>query len=339
MTRISNSQLNSFQTCAKKYEYSYVKRIRTKSLKSALLFGSAFDAASSVLFLERDLVSAKRIFEENWKSQKDCSDLKNAKIDYFKSDLDVDLLTEQELVNSTMVQSWYSLRAKGLIMLDALNRDILPRLGKVFAVQELISLINDEGDEIIGYVDLIAEIDGQLVILDVKTASSLYEDDAVRFSQQLTLYTHILEPKYNTRKAGYIVIGKKLNKLTTKICNKCGFKSSSKHKTCNNEIEVSESQGYGNPPKIEKERCDGEWNETTIFTAPTQVIVSEINKQTEKIVLENLDAINTSIKNGVFTRNFEACQNQFGSPCEYIGLCWSNDMTGLEIKEEKVLTK
>jgi hypothetical protein len=319
-TRLSNSQLNTFQICGKKYELQYKKRIKSTKLKSALLFGSAFDAASSVLFLTRDLEQAKTMFLETWKSQKDCKDIRNSKVDYFKSDLDMDLIPSDSKEIDINILSWESLNVKGLIMLEALNRDVLPRIGTVYATQEKISMINNEGDEIIGYPDLIAQIDGKDAILDVKTASSLYDEDAVRFSQQLTLYTHILEPKYKTRLAGYIVIGKKLIKSTTKVCKNCGFIGSGTHKKCNNEINGK--------------RCNGDWNETTTFTAQTQIILEEINSHTEEIVLENLDAINSSIKNGVYVRNLGACSNQYGSCCEYFNLCHNKSMQDLEIKPE-----
>jgi hypothetical protein len=318
-TRLSNSQLNKFQTCGKAYEYSYKQRIRTKSLKSSLLFGSAFDAATSILFVEKNLDAAKTAFIENWKSSKECPDIRNAPVEYFKSDIDLDLIPEFKN-EETNIQGWESLKVKGLVMLDSLNKDILPILGKVHSTQEKVSMFNDEGDEIMGYADLVAEINGTNAILDVKTASSLYDENAVKFSQQLTLYTHILEPKYNTRLAGYLVVGKKILKHYNKVCKTCGFKPEglSKFKTCNNEINGK--------------RCNGEWNETPNFCAPTQILVEEISKQTEKIVLENLDAINTAIKHNIFTRNLSACQNIYGSPCEYIGLCWNNSMENLEIK-------
>jgi len=216
------------------------------------------------------------------------------------------------------LMNWLSLKRKGFLMLDAYRNKVMPKLEKVYSVQEYVSIDNGDGDKIIGYVDLIADVKGiGTVILDNKTSSMEYEEDAVITSPQLSLYTHILEDKYKTRKAGYIVLNKQVMKNRVKICKKCGYNGSkSRAKTCD---------AIGDYDK----RCHGEWEETISPEIFVQFMVDEIPKQTENIVIQNYDSINEGIKAGVFHRNFNSCQNTFGGPCPYLRLCYRNKMDGL----------
>ena len=115
--------------------------------------------------------------------------------------------------------NWLSLKNKGLLMLKAYRKKVMPRIEKVYAVQKYVSLKNDEGDSVIGYVDLIADVKGiGTVILDNKTSAMEYEDDSVITSPQLSLYVHMLEAEYNTRTAGFIVLRKQVIKNRKKTC-------------------------------------------------------------------------------------------------------------------------
>lgn len=225
------------------------------------------------------------------------------------------------------LMNWLSLKRKGFLMLEAYRTKVMPQIEKVHSVQEYVSLDNEVGDKIIGYVDLVADVKGHgTVILDNKTSSMEYEEDAVVTSPQLSLYTHILEEKYKTRKAGYIVLNKQVIKNRVKICKKCGHNGSgSRAKTCD---------AIGDYEK----RCHGEWEETISPEIYVQFMVDEIPKQTENIVMQNYDSINDGIKAEVFHRNFNSCQNTFGGPCPYLKLCYRNKMDGLidlKKKDEK----
>lgn len=222
------------------------------------------------------------------------------------------------------LMNWYSLKNKGLLMLKAYRKKVLPKIEKVRAVQKYVALQNNEGDSIIGYVDLVADIkDVGTVILDNKTSSMEYEENAVLTSPQLSLYTHILEQEYNTRKAGYIVLRKSVIKNRKKVCTKCKHDGSgSRAKTCDN--------------TINGKRCGGEWNETIDPDIHIQFLVDEIPSKTEEIVINNFDEVNNAIKAGIFTRNFNSCHNTYGGPCPYLGLCFKDNMNGLvDLKKEE----
>jgi len=233
-----------------------------------------------------------------------------------KSDTGLDSLTGDERTYFNLM-NWLSLKRKGFLMLQAYRDKVMLRIEKVHSVQEYVSIKNEVGDSIIGYVDLVADVRGiGTVILDNKTSSMEYEEDAVVTSPQLSLYTHILEEKYNTRKAGYIVLNKQVMKNRIKICSKCGHDGSkSRAKTCD--------------ANIQDKRCHGEWNETIRPEIFIQFMTAEIPPQTEKIVMENYDQVNEGIKKEIFTRNFNSCNNTYGGPCPYIKLCYYQSMKNL----------
>lgn len=221
--------------------------------------------------------------------------------------------------------NWVCLFNKGNLMLGAYKEQVLPKFNRVLSVQEKVELPNSAGDSITGFVDLIADVKGHgVVILDNKTSAMEYEEDAVLVSPQLSLYLHILEEKYKTRKAGFIVLRKQIIKNRKKICSKCGHDGSgARHKTCDKML-------------VDEGRCHGEWTETIDPKVNIQFLVDEIPVRTEEIVLENMDNANQAIKNGVFTRNFTACKNTFGGNCTYIDLCFKNRMTNLcNVKDRK----
>jgi hypothetical protein len=88
------------------------------------------------------------------------------------------------------LMNWLSSRRKGLLMLAAYIKKVLPKIEKVHAIQEYVSLNNEAGDKIIGYVDLIADVKGiGTVILDNKTSGREYEEDSVLTSIKF-VHTH-----------------------------------------------------------------------------------------------------------------------------------------------------
>lgn len=252
-----------------------------------------------------------------------------------RNEVGFDKLEEDEKKNVNYI-FWLSLRNKGHYMVEAFKKKVLPRLTKIHSVQEIVELENEEGDKIIGYVDFIAEMQGYegAIILDLKTSAMEYEEDSVITSPQLSLYVHALQDKYNTRKAGYIVLNKHLIKNKTKICKTCYHSGTGgMAKTCDKET----LQMVANKKGVESEkmvRCNGEWDIGINPEVYVQFIVDDIPEQTETLVLENIEDINTAIKTGSFTRNLQSCTNTFGGLCDYINLCYRGSMNGLVQKEE-----
>jgi len=365
-TRLSHSALSKFQTCGAAYKFHYIDKLRPAVHSAALVFGSAIDAALNELLLPTGK-SAEEIFIKEYTTTeingKEVYVPTYETLVYQTGDFDGDLLTgddvkvlQDEAEKDTIerhpdylevydslrkrksekgfdsftlkekrlfnLMNWLVMKHKGLLMLQAYRKKVLPKLNKVFKVQHKISMSNSDGDEIVGYVDLIADVKGHgIVILDNKTSSMEYDASSVLTSPQLSLYMHILEEEYKTRKAGYIVMRKSIIKNRKKICSKCGHDGSGKaHKTCD--------------ALIDGKRCHGEWNETIDPDVHIQFIVDEIPKQTEAIVLENINSTNEAIKAGHFTRNFNSCHNHFGSKCPYFEKCYFDKDDGLVCTKE-----
>ena len=353
--RLSHSALSKYSMCPKSYEYHYVKRIRSNTTTGALLFGSALDLGLNSL-LTKPNEDAYEVFLKAFthvEINKEKYYLPTCTlVTYAAADYNIDLLVEDDfkeackLVNKTLdyekiitrkrylgfhgiseeerifynYLNWLCLCRKASLMLSGYKKEILPKFSKIHEVQRKLSIKNDNGDEFVGYVDLIASMDGYgPIIFDNKTSARAYdEEDSVSNSQQLIIYTALLGPEYNTTKAGFIVMKKGLVK--TKKCSKCGFDGdSSRAKTCDN--------------LVEGKRCHGEWSSS--LKADFQLIVDDIPEHKKDLVIDNINVLNKCISAELFPRNLNTCLNVFGQKCPYYSLCHSNSMTGLvEIPEE-----
>lgn len=366
--RISHSSIRTYSECGKKYELHYVKRLRSKVISGALLFGSAIDRALGVLLDTKDLEKAKAQFLQSWNQQEINGELTElfatTKIVYAQKDYDSDLifdsdeqvfehpsgsslkqitafyrelkkekgfngLTDEQKIDYNYGH-WVCLKNKGLILLEGYAKEILPRVKRVLAQQKKISIKNAEGDEIIGYIDLIAEMDdGKIYILDHKTSSSEYENDSAMQSPQLILYYHAEKDAYKAQGVGFIVLYKQINKNKKKICSKCGHDGSGgRHKTCPNEVEIRAAS------QIEMIRCNGEWTETISPEGRFQVILNEVPESAENLVLDTFDLSADGIRKGVFTPNLNACGSGDWK-CSFYSKCWKGKDDDLIVLPEK----
>lgn len=363
--RLSHSALNKYQDCPKAYDLHYNKRLRSKTTSSALLFGSAIDKALETLVQTKDLQKAKEVFKAQWEEQEINGVPEKLKTStllvYANSDFDADLLPEatnsaqekylteiediytkkqdsgydslsaeeKELFNSA---NWLIMERKGLLMIETVNEEVLPRLTKIHATQERIDMENENGDSMVGFIDLVADWDdiGSPVVFDFKTSSQPYAKDSVKTSQQLSLYVSAVGEKYNTRRAGYIVLSKKLQKNRTKICIKCCHDGTGgRHKTCDNEIPITKDNEV-----VDFERCNGAWKETLNPKANVDIIVDTIPTKMENLVIENAGEINTAIAHKVFPRNLNSCVKPYGK-CTFYNLCHNNSKEDLVEAPEK----
>lgn len=191
MTRMSFSAREKYEQCPYKYYLHYVAGYRSSLQSSALCFGNALDIALN------DMLTGKLdyhdVFNSEWEKYK------NENIEYYKSDLDTSLLTEQEIQFPLAHQNFISLQRKGVKLLDAYFDNIFPRIDKVISIQEEINLTgcdesgNETEDSIYGKIDLIAMIrddTGKVhhALLDNKTTSEPYSKNSVQKKDQLALY-------------------------------------------------------------------------------------------------------------------------------------------------------
>jgi len=173
---------------------------------------------------------------------------KSSQIKYFKSDCDVSLLSDTnrqqvsdhagemgfdvdpdnieqfveefraikypENENEISVYNyicWLSLVKKGLLLIDSYVENVIPKIHEVFDIQKEICLPDEDGNGVIGYIDIIASFTDEpdkVYIVDNKTSSSKYPENAVLESEQLATYCEH-EQVFD---AAYIVVEKKLRK-------------------------------------------------------------------------------------------------------------------------------
>jgi len=218
------------------------------------------------------------------------------------------------------VCNWHSLKRKGLLMLEAYNTEIMPRIKEVIAVQKEVILSNGD-NELLGYIDLVCRWDtGELVLVDNKTAGSRYEDDSVRTSEQLTIYDEKLRQEgIITDKQAYIVMLKSIVKDRVRVCSSCNQEAekTSRVKTCAFEIN--------------NHRCNGEFYEVMVPKCEIQVVMDQIPSRTKEIILDNVDSVNHMMQNNHITRNFNSCQAAYGR-CPFYDLCFKDDASGLDKK-------
>lgn len=359
--RISHSSVRLYAQCSKRYKLHYVDKLRPNVISGALLFGSAIDTALNDLLVNKDTEKAKTVFLAAFEYQA-INGIKTYlptanNVVYAKTDFDAELIPNLDTKtiqgefdklsdrknqvgfenlsagekNEYAILNWKALYNKGRIMIDTYAREILPQIKQVLAIQKHIALKNDQGDEIIGYVDLIVEWkDGKRYILDNKTSTRDYDPDSASKSQQLLLYHHICKDEYKIDGGiGFIVLYKQIQKNRKKICSVCGFDGSgARHKTCNNEVKHPDIVSNIGPNKQQKGvlagytgRCNGEWKETIDPKARIEVILNHAPEAAEDLVLDVFDSANVGIRNKQFIPNLQACGTGDWS-CPYSKLCW-----------------
>jgi hypothetical protein len=301
---------------------------------SALFFGSACDRA-----FERHLIDKKdeltdeekgmlnktaiELFDEQFsKAFNVDGELDIAKSEYaqyFNSDIDTSLLTQDDLSDAQNWASelgfeevdvdsfiddvkaanrakkplsidetklfnyicWMSLRRKGHILVDAYKTDIMPQILKVHSIQERVELTEGK-DKYIGFIDFTAEfVDEPNVIYtcDNKTSSAPYPDNSVKESGQLASYC---EWK-GSPKAAYVVIEKKLRKREPRY--------------------------------------------------RTQVIRDTIPEETFEKVFDNIGEVLYNVEQGRFEKKTDSKDCFFfGRKCEFFNVCWKGDMGDVKKK-------
>jgi len=254
---------------------------------------------------------------------------KSPLIRYFKSDYEPRILTEddfkdikkyreelgiQDIVTLEMLQSemklgnlddeeisflnfqyWLSLKRKGLMMIDEYRKSIYPRIKKVYEIEGKIKIENSTGDEITGYLDLVADFecdDGEIrkILFDHKTSSRRYGTKAIFDKKQLLLYNYDREINI----LGYLISIKALK--TPKRGPRKGES-------------YFEMQVLINETVLEAEE--------SVIAEYDEVLTAIKSGEFEK------------------TEDTSKCRFHFGSKCTYYNICHNNTDSGLFKKEKK----
>lgn len=308
--KLSNSAVDKYIECSLCYKLHYIDRIRPVRGKSALLFGAALDVGLNELLLTKDLEKAQTAFFDKW------FEVDHYTTDFSKSDLDQELIMHyKDEIKIPTNGSWYSLYIKGRLFIEQYHKDILPKIKKVIAVQEPVSLKNADGDEITGILDLVVQWeDGKIYLLDNKSSSVKYASDSAKTGQQLPLYYYIKKDDYKLDGVGYIVMSKKINKNKVKTCKKCHNINEGRHDTC--PILRSGQDMRGNTT-IKQIKCGGEFDIKINPSVDIEVILNSIDEADERRVIETFDHVNNCVVNGVFAEVHPETKNKYFQYCPY----------------------
>lgn len=359
---MSHSAAQSWKTCPELHYLKHIARVSPKHQGASLAFGIAVDIALCYL-LERkkegkeDIGKSyyKNIFVQDAKRGWDLS-FDSEILRYRKADYDANMLLdesdtikkwEKELntTESRALQAerqkdhkkmstndlkmfnrlcWLSLKHKGLLMLDAFEKQVLPKIKKVIAVQFKITGEVNGVARVGGYIDLICEYEGKdlygnkinaPVVFDIKTSSSYYDNNRIMFSEQLHLYLNAVGEGLKTDYVGFLVL-LKFPKIKY-ICSKCGFIKESRHKTCNNEIDGK--------------RCNAKWGKK--LEGQVQELVDIIPKERQKDFLDSFSELAVLMSQGKRVKNYDACF-KYGM-CDFFHLCHYGDKSKYEFPKEK----
>lgn len=296
-TRLSNSAVDLYNQCSLCYKLKYLEGIRPIQTGSPLVFGSAIDKALNHLLLNKSLTQSRAQFIEDWEK------VKTQNIKYSKSDIDWDLIKPD-----SKNPPWDTLLEKGLLFINAYYNEVLPKINLVIAVQDPITILNSDGDEITGFLDLIVEWeDGKTYLMDNKTSSVKYESNAAKEGQQLPLYYYPTKDKYKLNGVGYIVLSKKINKNKVKKCLNCCSINNSSHIKCNEQINTS----HQNITDIFK-RCNGKFETTINPTVDIQYIFNQVKESDIDRVIETFDHVNYCVSNNLYNDFHNPERGKFG---------------------------
>lgn len=202
---------------------------------------------------------------------------------------------------------WLSLKRKGHLMLETYIDEIMPKIKRVVSIQKEVNLPNEDGDELIGYVDFEAELEGYdgVITVDNKTSSRNYKTADINDKGQLLIYDEFTENGLG----GYVVLIKKVAYHKEKTCVECGEMTTRSVKSC--------------AAIIDGKRCGGELTLKKIPYIKHQILVDEIDEDKKELHFEELCGILESIEAEEFSQNRDACI-QFGKPCPYYDYCRSD---------------
>jgi len=195
---------------------------------------------------------------------------------------------------------WMCCRRRGFYMLQAFERDILPTVKKVIAMQKKTEVSNEEDDVVSGRIDYIVELKNisGTSIMDLKSAGKFYDQHKLDTSYQLGIYSFAED----IDNVGYWVVLKKMNYKT--YCDTCGReRENNRKKNCEDD-----------------KNCKGKYTVNKPY-ADTQTLTKKMDEFTTDTIMEDYSEIGTAIKNKVRWKNPNSCFN-YGTRCEFYESCW-----------------
>jgi RecB family exonuclease len=160
---LSHSRVSKYLHCPEQYRLHYVVGLRLRVADASLVFGKVIHAALEATFRSGNDPVAE--FTAQWEALRD------------------EQLTYKDR------ESWEILDVKGRALLAKFMREAFPRIGRIVAVEHAFTLsVTNLSEPLFGVIDLVAELDDTLTVIDYKTAASGYQPHEVVLSDQLTIY-------------------------------------------------------------------------------------------------------------------------------------------------------
>jgi putative RecB family exonuclease len=182
---ISYSQISTYLACSLKYQFRYVLRLSQERIGLALPFGSALHKAIERYYraLGQGKVEKAETLQE-----------------LFSEILTAELTEKGRLiVFSKEIPEEKSALAMGSAMLKAFCDSIDPAREQIVAVELALSamLYTEDGAptdfQLVGYIDLLVKnVQGQLIVVDHKTAARAKTQAEVDADLQMTAYAYLL---------------------------------------------------------------------------------------------------------------------------------------------------
>jgi len=346
--RLSHSQINTYATCAKKYDYHYNHRLREQVTSAALLFGTALDNTLNVMLNDKKAGKPKAVTDyqtlvyNNWiegKINDVVHDLpQSLLIAYADSDYDEEILTEQDILN-VVIQ-------RGILNVTTPYEDLAAKK-KQFGIENL----PENEAKFINYSNWLCLLrKGELMV------ASYYSQVLPQIVEVVTVQKKIeLKNDVGDTVIGYIDAildfgdGPRIcdNKTAARAYDedsanispqlavyghaegltKTAFIVMSKQIKKNRTKVCSKCGNDGSGGRAKtcdrgegKARCHGEWKETLAPEATIEIIKGDINSVFEGNVLDNYEETLTAINAGAFPRNFSSCR-AYGRKCQFYNLC------------------
>lgn len=222
MINLSFSAAQRYLQSPMAYLLHYLFRLRPAQQGSPLVFGGAIDIGLNSLLEDKkhnrplDVEKAKQAFEAAFTKQtvngKEVLLYEPGVVKFSKSDLDTSLLTDEDRQSGREL-AWCALRRKGMIIIEEYAAQVIPRLEEVILIQHEVALPNELGDKIVGFIDILAKIDGKIYICDNKTSSIRYDQNSANESPQLATYYEALKDEYDIAGVAFITIPKRIRKV------------------------------------------------------------------------------------------------------------------------------
>lgn len=160
---LSFSRIQKYLICPEQYRLHYIEGLRARVEKANLVFGAVTHLALAEYFRQES--DAVATFNKEWQALRDLE------------------------LRFSRKESWQSLSEKGERLLEKFCREHAQRIGKVISVETLFEFgLSNVNLPFIGFIDLVAEMNGERTVVEFKTAATDYEEHEIALLDQLTAY-------------------------------------------------------------------------------------------------------------------------------------------------------